>query len=94
MISLILECIGNITNDSSTPFTNIANIDRLHTSFNGKKGNNTTKFEEEPSGSKIWAYATDCKNKPIVYVLDSPLLNADIKAKRWYWICLQMKRNS
>ena len=80
MISLIHKCIGNITNDSSTPFANNANIDRLCTSFNGEKGNNTTELEEEPSGPKSRAYPTDSKNKLIGYVPDSPLLNDDIKA--------------
>ena len=74
------ECIGNITNDSSTPFANNAHLDRLGTSFNGEKGNNTTELEEEPSGPKSRAYTTDSKNKLIGYVPDSPLLNDDIKA--------------
>ena len=42
MISVIHESIGNITNDSSTPFANNAHLARLRTSFNGEKGNNTT----------------------------------------------------
>ena len=80
MTSLIHECIGNITNVFSKPFANNANLDRLRTSFNGKKSNNTTELEEERSIPKRRAHSTDSKDKLIGYVPDSPLLNDDIKA--------------
>ena len=80
MISLIHECIGNITNNFSKPFANNANLDRLRTSFNGEKSNNTTELAEERSIPKRRAHPTDSKDKLIGYVPDSPLLNDNIKA--------------
>ena len=80
MISLIHECIGNITNNFSKPFANNANLDMLRTSFNGEKSNNTTELAEERSTPKRKAHPTDSEDKLIGYVPDSPLLNDDIKA--------------
>ena len=80
MISLIHKCIGNITNVFNKPCANNTILDRLRMSFNGKKSNNTTELEEEPSGPKRRAHRIDSKNKLIGYVPDSLLLNDDIKA--------------
>ena len=90
MIFLIHKSIGNITNVFSKPFANNANLDRLRTSFNGKKSNNTTEQEEERSIPKRRAHPTDSEDKLIGYVPDSPLLNDDIKAAK---LVLDMSTN-
>ena len=75
MISLIHECIGNITNDFSKPFANNVNLDRLRKSFNGEKSNNTTELAEERSTPKRKAHPTDSKGKLIGYVPDLSLIH-------------------
>ena len=72
MISLIHKCIGNITNNYTLPFANNTDLDRLFTSFDGVKGNNTTELEEETSGPKSRTHPRDSKYKLIGYVPDSP----------------------